>query len=121
VLVESELLWSLSIRVVNILLESNAEWKRDDLISLIRKGDLFRWRLTDHVLIVQHLSLHDHVVVICSKLASGELLHFIIEALTNDQDVGVLANWARVGVEVNDAVRGEGELTLDPGVAVEGD
>lgn len=69
--------------------------------------------------VIKNLSFHYFVVVVCAELASGGFLHLVVEAFADDDDVGVFAYGAGVGVDVGDTVWLECELAFSPTVRVE--
>lgn len=118
-LVHAELLWAACVREVEIFLESNAEGDRDRFVGVLGQDHALCGRLADHVLVIEDLTFDDQVVFVRAELAAGILPELVVEALTCDEDVGVLADWAHVRVERSDSVWMHGEVTGGPGVRVQ--
>jgi hypothetical protein len=80
--IKPEFLWSFGIWVINVFLESNAEWKRNNIISKVWKIYLLCWRFANHMFIIKYLTFNYYVVIICSEFASSGIFHFVVKSLS---------------------------------------
>ena len=56
------------------------------------------------MLVVQHISFNNDVMILGTKLATAILSEIIVESFTSYKNIGALADWSHVGIHGFDTV-----------------